>query len=106
MGIRAISRSSECSCANSSPDHTIRRSAILFVSEVGPFTIVFAKYDDAPNFEGRKILVYKAPYSEVKKQEYLDPHFCDDDSHLSPIARFRPDREGWELAQLVARQHG
>ena len=60
---------------------------------IGDYVAVVVNYPDCSNFEGNKIMVYEAPFSDVLRQKELDPHFCDDD-HLSPIARFRPTKEG------------
>lgn len=60
---------------------------------VDDYVAVVVNYPDATNFEGNKIMVYKASLHDVTHQTELDPHFCDG-SHLSPIARFRPTVEG------------
>lgn len=37
------------------------------------------------------------------KQREIDPHFLDDKRFISPIARFNPTEEGWQMAlKLVA----
>ena len=60
---------------------------------IGDFVSVVVNYPDCINFEGNKIMVYEATLAEVTAQAELDPHFCSGD-HLSPIARFRPDKDG------------
>ena len=62
--------------------------------------VLIVKYLDCTNFEGLKCMVFKGPY---EYQEYLDPHFSDD-RRYSPIARFRPDAEGIELAKELAKK--
>ena len=61
--------------------------------------VVKVKYSDCTNFEGVKVLVFKGQF--VPLPEYLDPHFADNDR--SPIARFKPDEDGWEMALEFAR---
>lgn len=60
--------------------------------------VLKVKYLDATNFEGIKIMVFKGKYHE---RYLLDPHFTE--SIDSPIARFKPDDEGWELALNLAK---
>lgn len=59
--------------------------------------VLRVKYPDCTNFEGVKIMVYRGAYSP---RVDLDPHFTDDPH--APIARFRPDEEGWRLAIALA----
>lgn len=65
-------------------------------------TVAELNYPDAKNYEGRKILVYECSMNELNKQKALDPHFCDDKSHLSPFARFEPTERGWAAACSLA----
>ena len=70
------------------------------------WTVVEAVYPDAKNYEGRKIMVYNHPLHAIHAQTELDPHFCDDESHLAPFARFEPTPQGWvvacDLAKIMA----
>jgi hypothetical protein len=59
------------------------------------------RYQDCNNFEGVKIMVYKG-VCEIPS--YLDPHFRPTDN--APVARFRPDREGWERAKRLVDELG
>lgn len=65
-------------------------------------TVVEVSYPDAKNYEGRKVMVYRCSFETVERQEYLDPHFCDDASHVAPFARFEPTEAGWKVACLLA----
>lgn len=66
---------------------------------IGKYVIVLLSYPDCTNFEGKKILVYRdVTLAKVRKAKSLDPHFCSSKRHISPIARFVPTDEGWELA--------
>lgn len=51
------------------------------------------KYPNCTNFEGVKVLVYKGKFKKLKER---DPHFSEEKE--SPLARFRPDNIGWNLA--------
>ena len=71
---------------------------------VGQFLLVEVVYPNCTTFEGRKILVYKdVPFSTLQSQTEIDPHFCEDTNHISPVSRFRPGIEGWAHATLFAK---
>jgi len=58
-------------------------------------------YIGCTNYEGRKLLVFKGKYSKsafILKKE-LDPHFVE--SNKLMIARFRPTKEGYDLARAI-----
>ena len=63
--------------------------------------VLKVRYLGCTNFEGIKVLVYTGKF---KKLDYRDPHFCH--SRYSPIARFKPTKEGWDLALRVAAEIG
>lgn len=61
-------------------------------------------YPNCINYEGNKVLVYRHRgklKSHLKLHKHLDPHFMEDS--LSPVARFEPTEEGWELAKALVR---
>ena len=60
--------------------------------------VLIVRYLDATNFEGVKVMVYRGKQKGVTLR--LDPHFSEADD--SPIARFRPDEEGIEMAKKLA----
>jgi hypothetical protein len=71
--------------------------SILKFEMVGEFLILFVRYPDCTNFEGRKILVFEdISADDLFDQKRLDPHFCEE--CFSPIARFVPTQHGWDLA--------
>jgi len=71
---------------------------------IGKFVVIKVRYPDSINYEGRKILVYKnIGLDEIIKSTVLDPHFCDDETHISPIARFEPTVRGWRYAVSFCR---
>jgi hypothetical protein len=81
-----------------------RNFTILEALEIGKLMVIKVKYPDAKNFEGEKIMVYE----NVKAVDFmntreLDPHFFDAPGIKSPIARFKPTKEGWEMAKTFAR---
>ncbi len=63
--------------------------------------VIKVKYHDCTNFEGVKVMVYKGSCTDLPMlPKLLDPHFAE--FGFSPIARFRPDEEGLELAKQLA----
>jgi len=76
---------------------------IIKTEQIGYVLVVKIKYPDCTNYEGNKILVYKCTLDELMNQTELDPHFCDDTSHIYPYARFKPTAYGWDLAIRTAK---
>lgn len=81
------------------PNPDPKRWALLDVVEFPHAHVLKVRYYDATNFEGVKVMVYEGEYPGYVKGS-LDPHFAE--SGASPIARFRPDERGWQLACLFA----
>ena len=71
---------------------------VLEAEQQGSYIILKVNYPDCKNYEGDKILVYKAALKEILNQKNLDPHFTDNEKVLSPIARFTPNADGWRNA--------
>ena len=71
--------------------------------EIGGYLILEIHYPDCVNFEGKKVLLFKATLLEVVNQKVIDPHFFNDPKIISPIARFVPTKEGWEMAKLLVK---
>ena len=47
-------------------------------------------------YESNKYLVFKdVCFNDVYMWNKIDPHFCNNPEHPSPIARFQPTQEGW-----------
>lgn len=66
---------------------------------IGEYLILLIVYPNCTNYEGKKILVFKdVGTADLKKQGSIDPHFCNNPKYASPIARFVPTDEGWEMA--------
>jgi hypothetical protein len=71
---------------------------------VGQYLVLRVHYPDCTNYEGRKVMVFKGvTLVDIVNQRHLDPHFCNVKGVISPIARFLPTQEGWELARSFAR---
>jgi hypothetical protein len=78
-----------------------KRYSVKRMHKKGDFLILKINYPDCTNYEGNKILVYKGcTMVELAQQESIDPHFSDSKEFHSPIARFRPDDEGWKMAEF------
>jgi len=72
---------------------------IVSAKEVGRFLILKINYPDCNNYEGNKILVFRGvTLIDVVNQRVIDPHFFADAKLVSPIARFVPTDEGWDMA--------
>lgn len=69
--------------------------------EEGGYLIVMINYPDCVNFEGNKILVFfEVTLIDLVNQKLIDPHFFpSDEKYKSPVARFVPTDEGWEMAK-------
>lgn len=80
--------------ASRNPDP--KRYTILEAYHSVSCTVLKVKYDGCTNYEGIKILLFKHPLTEIVKLKELDPHFSE--AKISPIARFVPTEEGWNMA--------
>jgi hypothetical protein len=83
----------------SSPDPT--KFKLVNMKYIGAYMILKIQYEDANNYEGLKILVFKdIKYNDllVKNKNTIDPHFAENKEFVSPIARFEPTTLGWENA--------
>ncbi len=79
---------------------------IVKAHEYGPYLIVKINYPDCQNYEGNKILVFeKLTLIELVNQKAVDPHFFQDQKKefTSPIARFVPSDEGWNMALIFVK---
>ena len=62
--------------------------------------IIFINYLNCTNFEGDKILVFEnCTIEDLLIQKKIDPHFSNNNTFHSPIARFEPTDRGWRWAQ-------
>ena len=79
---------------NPSPD----RWTLVDKAEFENGYVLKVRYTDCTNFEGLKVMVYRGEYKPTPK---LDPHFANNGT--APIARFKPDNDGWLMATSLAR---
>lgn len=86
-------------CGNPNP----RNFEVLTLDQITPdWCMARVKYPDAKNFEGEKIMLYRAKVHQVAGATVLDPHFCDNPTCLSPFARFEPTAAGWRAGVALA----
>ena len=72
---------------------------IVKAEEINNYLVVMINYPNCTNYEGNKILVYKdINLLTLINQKLIDPHFSVDVGYQSPIARFVPTNEGWNMA--------
>ncbi len=113
MGVKIMSMSKNC-CSSSNDQiwntqPTIKPDPILFniikMEQVGYNIVIFVNYPTCTNYEGNKICVYKsADFHDFVNMKMLDPHFSDNNTVLSPFARFEPTAEGWDFAVNLAKE--
>lgn len=82
------------------PDPT--RFNFVDAKEVGGYLVAKVKYPNCTNYEGIKIMLYRAKLLDLVKQANIDPHFTDKKNYISPIARFEPTENGWAMAIILA----
>ena len=75
------------------------------------YLIVLIRYPDCNNYEGNKVLVYTdVSIGELRLYRSLDPHFSNSKIFKSPIARFTPTNDGWDMATqfciMMAQRNG
>lgn len=72
---------------------------VIKAYEKNDYLILKINYPNCTNFEGQKILVfYGVTMIDLINQHQIDPHFFESKEILSPIARFVPTEEGWNMA--------
>ena len=105
MGLRLFNSMSSCGMSRPAPTPPTlpnpdpRSFVIQHHVKMGNMVILIVVYPGCTTFEGRKILVFRGvSLRKLLALKELDPHFCDDPAHPSPVARFRPDDQGWEDA--------
>ena len=114
--------STGCTCSNSKPpvilkdiisrrlssiltttlNPDIRKFKIIQYIKCGKYLMVRIRYKNCLSFKGDKILVFEnISIKKLKKCDIIDPHFLEEG--LSPIARFRPTKDGWKIGkQLIS----
>lgn len=75
---------------------------ITSVRQIGHYLIAEVEYPNCTNYEGRKLMVYHGiTEDDLRHQRFLDPHFCESDEHISPLARFEPTDKGRKAASAM-----
>lgn len=101
MGFKLFSSSTYDSDIKN-PNPNPENFQILKSKIIGRYILLSVNYPDCTNFEGDKILLYKdVNINTLLEQKSLDPHFSNNTLLHSPIARFKPTKEGWELAEKL-----
>lgn len=68
------------------------------VEERKGYLLVWMNYPDCTNYEGNKILLYEGiTFVALVNQREIDPHFFVKKGMASPIARFIPTKQGWDM---------
>jgi len=76
---------------------------ILAAEELGNYLIATIEYPNCHNYEGKKILLFhNVTKKQLRSQKRIDPHFCDNTNHISPVARFEPTERGLLMARTLA----
>jgi hypothetical protein len=83
------------------PNPDPKKYKIIQYVEAGKYLIVELLYEGCTNYEGRKLLLFNCSIGQLKEQKFIDPHFDDSDKFISPIARFEPTEEGWDMALVL-----
>ena len=86
-----------------------KRCTIIQVQKINDFLLMMVNYPNCTNYEGNKILVFEGvEQDKVVCQKILhgiDPHFSDNKSFISPVARFEPSKRGWNMACQLAQNY-
>jgi hypothetical protein len=104
MGVSLINSSSSSFDAKPGalPNPDPRRYKILRTMRCRQWLLLELEYLGCTNFEGRKILLFRnTTLEDLRKQVAIDPHFSDNATMISPVARFIPTQDGWEMAKRL-----
>lgn len=83
------------------PNPDSSKYQILKLKKFKDFLLVKIKYIDLEGFDSVKILVYnKCTIVNLVEQGSIRPNFSDMENYFSPIAHFKPDDEGWKMAEF------
>jgi hypothetical protein len=87
------------SVAPTPPNPNPKNFKLAYAEQYGDYLIALVHYPDCTNYEGKKLLLFKhATVKAIQEAKEIDPHFCNNGKHRSPIARFEPTPEGMLLA--------
>ena len=83
-----------------------KKYRILREKRINSFLILKINYTDPfiSDYESNKILVFRnhSLLDIVNQKNGILPYFSNSINFISPIARFKPDDEGWEMAVYFA----
>ena len=106
MGLSPFSGSSFSSYDSPAPvrgNPDPKKFKIIDATEVKGFLVLAVKYEDATNYEGKKVLLYDhgVTVAQLVAQGSIDPHFSESKEKISPMARFEPTVRGHTMAVLL-----
>lgn len=82
------------------PNPDPKNYRVLKSEQINSYLLLVIIYPDCTNYEGRKILLFKnVTLQQLFDQKLIDPHFSNNKQYKSPIARFEPTENGWELGK-------
>jgi len=85
------------------PDPSPKNYRIIRHLQIGDYLLIQIRYLDCENYEGMKIMLFKATLPQLSRQVTIDPHFTNMQNVISPIARFEPTQSGWEDGYFLAK---
>lgn len=99
MGIGSSSRFDRVVYVEKSlPNPNPNNYTIIDAVEANDYLLMKIQYHDCTNYEGLKILMFfDVTLLDLIKQKSIDPHFSDNKDYISPIARFEPTDNGWNM---------
>jgi len=77
-------------------DFTIQK-----LHQINGWTIALVQYPACTTYNGLKLMVFDVEPATIEGEKILDPHFLDDPTRLSPVARFEPTEQGLALAKIL-----
>lgn len=98
MGMPGPFRGCSTNYAAPAPNPSPDRWTLIEKAEFENGYVLKVKYFDCTNFEGVKVMVYRGKYAYTPR---IDPHFANNGT--APIARFKPDKDGWKMATGLAK---
>ena len=76
---------------------------IIRTEQINNNLVALIQFDGVQAFDGCKILIYKdCDISKLNGYHDINPNFDDNVTRLSPIAKFEPSEDGWNLACSTA----
>lgn len=74
--------------------------------QINNLLITIIKYPNCVNYNGDKLLIFKnISIVDLFNKKKIDPHFLEKNKSYSPIARFIPTIEGWNMAENFCKNY-